>query len=89
MKNVTHEADFCVIGGGMAVIAAALAAARHGAKTVLIQDRGVLPARRRSYATAKSAATKTSGAARRATPSFTAVKRPSLSRVPGWSLTAT
>lgn len=42
MKNVTHEADFCVIGGGMAGIAAALAAARHGAKTVLIQDRGVL-----------------------------------------------
>ncbi len=42
MKNVIHEADFCVVGGGMAGLCAALAAARHGAKTVLIQDRGVL-----------------------------------------------
>ncbi|HVK07048.1 MAG TPA: FAD-dependent oxidoreductase [Armatimonadaceae bacterium] len=37
-----HEADVCVIGGGMAGMCAALAAARGGAKTVLIHDRPVL-----------------------------------------------
>ncbi|HOV72742.1 MAG TPA: FAD-dependent oxidoreductase [Candidatus Hydrogenedentes bacterium] len=37
-----HEPDFCVVGGGMAGVCAALAAARHGAKVVLIQDRPVL-----------------------------------------------
>lgn len=37
-----HEADFCVIGGGMAGLCAALAAARHGAHTVLMHDRPVL-----------------------------------------------
>ena len=36
------NADFVVIGGGMAGICAALAAARKGARTVLIQDRSVL-----------------------------------------------
>ena len=36
------EYDFCVVGGGMAGICAAVAAARHGAKTVLIHDRPVL-----------------------------------------------
>ena len=34
--------DFCVVGGGMAGMCAALAAAHHGARTVLIQDRAVL-----------------------------------------------
>lgn len=34
--------DFVVIGGGMAGLCAALAAARHGAKTALVQDRPVL-----------------------------------------------
>jgi hypothetical protein len=34
-----HEADVCVVGGGMAGLCAALAAARHGAEVVLIQDR--------------------------------------------------
>ncbi|MCX5758632.1 MAG: FAD-dependent oxidoreductase [Candidatus Hydrogenedentes bacterium] len=38
----THEVDFCVVGGGMAGMCAALAAARHGAKVVLVQDRPVL-----------------------------------------------
>ncbi len=38
----THEADFCVVGGGMAGLCAALAAARHGAKVVLMHDRPVL-----------------------------------------------
>lgn len=34
--------DFVVVGGGMAGVCAAIAAARHGAKTALIQDRPVL-----------------------------------------------
>ncbi len=38
----THTADVCVIGGGMAGLCAAIAAARHGAHTVLLHDRPVL-----------------------------------------------
>jgi len=39
----THlETDFCIIGGGLAGVCAALAAARNGAKVVLVQDRSVL-----------------------------------------------
>jgi len=38
----THEVDVCVVGGGMAGLCAAVAAARHGARTVLMQDRPVL-----------------------------------------------
>lgn len=34
--------DFCVVGGGMAGVCAALSAARNGIKTVLVQDRPVL-----------------------------------------------
>jgi len=41
-RETKHKADFCVVGGGMAGTCAALAAARSGAKTVLIQDRPVL-----------------------------------------------
>ena len=41
-EKVVHEADLCVVGGGMAGLCAALAAARHGAKVVLMQDRPVL-----------------------------------------------
>jgi len=41
-RTLTHEADVCVIGGGMAGLAAALSAARHGADTVLMHDRPVL-----------------------------------------------
>ena len=37
-----HRGDFCVIGGGMAGLCAAVAAARHGAKVILMQDRPVL-----------------------------------------------
>ncbi len=42
MKKRTHDFDFCVVGGGMAGLLAAVAAARHGAKTVLVHDRPVL-----------------------------------------------
>ena len=42
MDTRRHEADVCVVGGGMAGLCAALAAARHGARTVLIHDRPVL-----------------------------------------------
>jgi len=37
-----HTCDFCVVGGGMAGVTAALAAARHGASVVLMHDRPVL-----------------------------------------------
>ncbi|MDT8391402.1 MAG: FAD-dependent oxidoreductase [Lentisphaeria bacterium] len=42
MKKLSHSFDFCVVGGGMAGMIAAIAAARHGAKVALIQDRPVL-----------------------------------------------
>lgn len=42
MKKLNYSADFCVVGGGLSGLCAALAAARHGIKTVLIQDRPVL-----------------------------------------------
>jgi hypothetical protein len=38
----THEVDFCVVGGGMAGLCAAVAAARRGARVALVQDRPVL-----------------------------------------------
>ncbi|HUS48402.1 MAG TPA: FAD-dependent oxidoreductase [Phycisphaerae bacterium] len=41
-RTVRHQADLCVIGGGMAGLCAAIAAARHGAKVVLMHDRPVL-----------------------------------------------
>ncbi len=37
-----HQVDVCVVGGGMAGICAAVAAARHGATVALMQDRPVL-----------------------------------------------
>lgn len=37
-----HLVDVCVIGGGMSGLCAAIAAARHGAKVVLMQDRPML-----------------------------------------------
>ena len=37
-----HEVDVCVVGGGMAGLIAAMAAARGGAKTLLVHDRPVL-----------------------------------------------
>ncbi len=42
MREVTVDVDFCVVGGGMAGLSAAVGAARHGAKVALLQDRPVL-----------------------------------------------
>jgi len=40
-RRIEHEADLCVVGGGMAGICAALAASRRGAKVVLMHERPV------------------------------------------------
>jgi len=37
-----HRFDICVVGGGMSGLCAAIAAARHGMRTCLVQDRPVL-----------------------------------------------
>ena len=42
VKEVALETEFVVCGGGLSGICAAIAAARHGAKVVLVQDRPVL-----------------------------------------------
>ena len=42
MKKSTLETEFCVIGGGLAGLAAAVTAARKGVKTVLVHDRPML-----------------------------------------------
>ncbi|MHC4252712.1 MAG: FAD-dependent oxidoreductase, partial [Planctomycetota bacterium] len=42
MREETHTVDFCVVGGGMAGLVAALSAARHGARVALVHDRPVL-----------------------------------------------
>ncbi|MGN1120772.1 MAG: FAD-dependent oxidoreductase [Eubacteriales bacterium] len=41
-ETIYHETQFCVIGGGLAGLCAAIAAARKGTKTVLVQERPVL-----------------------------------------------
>ena len=41
-QTITHQADFCVVGGGLAGLCAAVAAARHGARVVLMQERPML-----------------------------------------------
>jgi len=41
MKHKNHHVDFCVVGGGMAGLCAAVAAARRGIKVAIIQDRPV------------------------------------------------
>ena len=40
--TINYQVDFCVIGGGLAGFAAALAAARQGSKVLLMNDRPVL-----------------------------------------------
>ena len=42
LMRKSHKADLCVIGGGIAGMCAAVAAARNGAKVVLMQDRPML-----------------------------------------------
>ena len=42
LKTIRHQADLCVIGGGIGGMFAAISAARHGAKVVLMHDRPVL-----------------------------------------------
>jgi hypothetical protein len=42
MRHGTHRVDFCVVGGGLSGMCAAIAAARHGASVPLMQDRPVL-----------------------------------------------
>ena len=42
MKHISHQADLCVVGGGLSGLCCAVAAARHGARVVLLQDRPVL-----------------------------------------------
>ena len=39
LPHVTLSCDLCIIGGGLAGSFAALAAARHGASVILMQDR--------------------------------------------------
>jgi hypothetical protein len=41
-ETIEKNCDFCVIGGGLSGVAAAVAAARHGAKVILVQDRPML-----------------------------------------------
>ena len=42
MRNLSHKTDLCIVGGGMSGLCCAIAAARHGIKVVLLQDRPVL-----------------------------------------------
>ena len=42
MRTIEHKTELCVIGGGMAGLCCAIAAARHGINVVLIHDRAVL-----------------------------------------------
>ena len=42
MRNLNYNVDLCVVGGGLAGLCCAIAAARHGIKVVLVQDRPVL-----------------------------------------------
>ena len=42
METIKHRVDFCVVGGGLAGMSAAIAAARKGVRVALIQDRPVL-----------------------------------------------
>lgn len=39
MREIVHEVDFCVVGGGMAGLCAAVSAARKGIRVAIMQDR--------------------------------------------------
>lgn len=39
---IYHRVEFCVVGGGLSGLCAAVAAARHGRKTALLQERPML-----------------------------------------------
>ena len=41
MENIVHRVQFCVVGGGLAGMCAALAAARHGVETLIMHERPV------------------------------------------------
>lgn len=40
-RTLEHKAELCVVGGGMAGMTAAISAARHGVKVLIMQDRPV------------------------------------------------
>lgn len=42
LKTMIHKVDFCVVGGGLAGMCAAISAARHGAKVALMHERPML-----------------------------------------------
>ena len=42
MRTKEYQTDLCIVGGGMAGLCCAMAAARHGIKAVLVHDRPVL-----------------------------------------------
>ena len=42
MKHLSYQTDLCVVGGGLSGLCCAIAAARHGIKVILVQDRPVL-----------------------------------------------
>ena len=42
MRTITYQTELCVVGGGMSGLCCAIAAARHGTRVVLVQDRPVL-----------------------------------------------
>ncbi|MBR0510598.1 MAG: FAD-dependent oxidoreductase [Clostridia bacterium] len=41
-RTIRHQVDFCVVGGGLSGLCAAVAAARHGVRVLLMQDRPML-----------------------------------------------
>ena len=42
MRTLNYKTDLCVVGGGLSGLCCAIAAARHGIKVALVQDRPVL-----------------------------------------------
>ncbi|MBE6787290.1 MAG: FAD-dependent oxidoreductase [Ruminococcaceae bacterium] len=42
MRTLNYETELCVVGGGLSGLCCAIAASRHGIKTILVHDRAVL-----------------------------------------------